>query len=71
MSSYFVTLQANIYGMARIVTHTPKTFESFNFETLSQCISTIHSALQTSAVKAVNRYASIRNWLIGRYLVEY
>lgn len=57
--------------MAKIVTHTPQAFESFNFETLTQCISTIHSALHTSAVNAVNRYATIRNWLIGRYLVEY
>jgi hypothetical protein len=41
--------------MAKIVTHNPQTFESFSFETLTQCISTIHSALQTSAVNAVNR----------------
>lgn len=57
--------------MAKIVTHNPHTFESFNFETLTQCIYTIHSALQTSAVNAVNRYATIRNWLIGSYIVEY
>ena len=41
--------------MAKIVTHNPQKFESFSFETLTQCISTIHSALQTSAVNAVNR----------------
>ncbi len=57
--------------MANIVTPTPHAFEGFSFETLTHCISTIHSALQTSAVNAVNRYATIRNWLIGRYLVEY
>lgn len=57
--------------MAKIVTHNPQTFESFSFESLTHCISTIHSALQTSAVNAVNRYATIRNWLIGRYIVEY
>lgn len=45
--------------------------ESLNFETLTQCISSIHCALQISAVNAVNRYATIRNWLIGRYIVEY
>ncbi len=59
------------YKMKKIIAHTPNTFESFSFETLTHCISTIHSALQTSAVNAVNRYATIRNWLIGRYLVEY
>ncbi len=57
--------------MAKIVTHNPLSFESFGFETLTQCISTIHTALQTSAVNAVNRFATIRNWLIGRYVVEY
>lgn len=57
--------------MAKIVTHNPQTFESFSFEALSQCISSIHSALQTSAVNAINRFATIRNWLIGRYIVEY
>ncbi len=57
--------------MAKIVTHNPQSFVSFSFETLTQCISTIHSALQTSAVNAINRYATIRNWLIGRYIVEY
>lgn len=57
--------------MAKVVTYNPHTFESFSFETLTQCISTIHSVLQTTAVNAVNRYATIRNWLIGRYIVEY
>ncbi|MDE7442927.1 MAG: PDDEXK nuclease domain-containing protein [Muribaculaceae bacterium] len=46
-------------------------FENFSIEVLSQCISTIHSALQSSAVNAINRFATIRNWLIGRYIVEY
>lgn len=57
--------------MAKIVAHNPHSFESFSFETLTQCISTIHYALQSTAVNAVNRYATIRNWLIGRYIVEY
>jgi len=57
--------------MAEIAAHNPHSFESFSFETLTQCISTIHSALQSSAVNAVNRFATIRNWLIGRYIVEY
>jgi len=33
--------------MVKIVTHNPHSIESFNFETLTQCISTIHSALQS------------------------
>lgn len=41
---------------------------------ISQLISTIndvHSELQASAVNAVNKALTIRNWLIGYYIVEY
>lgn len=57
--------------MDNIINHTSHSLESFSFVALTRCISTIHSALQTSAVNAVNRFATIRNWLIGRYIVEY
>lgn len=57
--------------MAKIITRISPSFESFDFETLTLCISSIHSALQSSAVNAVNRFATIRNWLIGHYIVEY
>lgn len=40
-------------------------------EAILNRISLIHSALQTSVVNAVNRFATIRNRLIGRYIVEY
>lgn len=52
-------------------THNFHSIASFNFDALTQCISTIHSTLQSSAVNAINRFATIRNWLIGYYLVEY
>jgi hypothetical protein len=42
-----------------------------NFEDLIQNISHTHDVLQDSAVKAVNQYLSIRNWLVGYYIVEY
>lgn len=57
--------------MSKIVSHEPHSYGSFNFETLTRCISTIHTTLQSSAVNAVNRFFTIRNWLIGRYIVEY
>ncbi len=57
--------------MDRIVSHESHSSESLNFEALTKCISAIHSALQSSAVNAINRFATIRNWLIGRYIVEY
>ncbi len=57
--------------MDKIVTQNSNSFDSFNFETLTQCITSIHSALQSSSLNAINRFATIRNWLIGRYIVEY
>lgn len=54
-----------------IINQTSHSLESFSFVALTQRISTIHSALQTSAVNAINRFATIRNWLIGRYIVKY
>lgn len=57
--------------MSKIGTHNPQMFESFKVETLTQYVSTNHSALQTLAVNAVNRFAAIWNLLIGRYIVEY
>jgi hypothetical protein len=42
-----------------------------NFEGLSSIISTLHTTLQNAAVQSVNRMLTIRNWLIGRYIVEY
>ena len=57
--------------MDNIINHTSHSLVGFSFGALTRCISTIHSALQSSAVNAVNRFATIRNWLIGRYIVEY
>lgn len=45
--------------------------DNFSFDVLTQYISTVHSTLQASAVNAVNRCATIRNWLIGYYIVEF
>jgi predicted nuclease of restriction endonuclease-like (RecB) superfamily len=42
-----------------------------NFEDLIQNISHTHDVLQNSAAKAVNQYLSMRNWLVGYYIVEY
>lgn len=57
--------------MTQLVNDNLQVSDGLNFENLTQCISTIHSVLQSSAVNAVNRYATIRNWLIGCYLIEY
>jgi len=42
-----------------------------NFEVLVNTIREAHVALQQSAVKAINRHLTIRNWLIGYYIVEF
>ncbi len=42
-----------------------------NFELLINTIQQTNTALQQSAVKAINRHVTIRNWLIGFYIYEY
>lgn len=41
------------------------------FEDLSSLVVRTHQFAQTSAIKAVNQMATLRNWLIGCYIVEY
>ena len=42
-----------------------------NFSQLTNQITTIHKELQSQAAQAVNRALTIRNWLIGFYIVEF
>ena len=46
-----------------------KTFHSFS--DLASIIQTTHDAAQSSAVRAINRMQTMRNWLIGYYIIEY
>lgn len=41
------------------------------FEQLAQNILTIDNSMQGFAVKAVNQAATLRNWIIGGYIIEY
>jgi hypothetical protein len=45
--------------------------DKMNFELLVNTIQQAHSTFQQSALKSVNRYLTIRNWLIGFYIVEF
>lgn len=45
--------------------------EVLSFAQLSSAIVQIHFESQCSAIKAINRYATVRNYLIGFYIVEY
>ncbi len=42
-----------------------------NFDQLSQTIQFTHRQLQAETAKAINLHLTIRNWLIGRYIVEF
>ncbi len=42
-----------------------------SFEDLSDCVLQTHQYAQTTAIRAVNQFATLRNWLIGCYIVEY
>lgn len=41
------------------------------FDELSTFILQTHQTAQASAIRAVNQMATLRNWLIGCYIVEY
>ena len=42
-----------------------------SFEDLSNCVLQTHQYAQNAAIRAVNQFATLRNWLIGCYIVEY
>jgi hypothetical protein len=42
-----------------------------NFDLLVHTIHTAHSTLQQSALKSINKHLTIRNWLVGFYIVEF
>ncbi len=45
--------------------------ELHSFNDLASIAQTTHDAAQSSAVKAINRMQTMRNWLIGYYIVEF
>ena len=44
---------------------------SHTFDELSSAVSQAHQLAQSGAVKAINQLMTLRNWLIGYYIVEY
>ncbi|WP_291096869.1 MULTISPECIES: PDDEXK nuclease domain-containing protein [unclassified Flavobacterium] len=42
-----------------------------NFDTLAQSIQQTHTVLQQESVKAINISLTVRNWLIGFYIIEF
>lgn len=45
--------------------------QGFSFEQLSQKILAINDSMRSFAVKTINQTATLRNWIIGGYIVEY
>ncbi|MFA7445911.1 MAG: PDDEXK nuclease domain-containing protein, partial [Flavobacteriaceae bacterium] len=42
-----------------------------NFEILVNTIQSTHNQLQQNAIKSINKHLTIRNWLVGFYIVEF
>ena len=42
-----------------------------NFEQLATIIGQLHTSLRGAAAASVNRMMTMRNWMIGMYIVEY
>lgn len=45
--------------------------QSPSFDELAQSVLQTHQTAQSGAIRAVNQMATLRNWLIGCYIVEY
>jgi predicted nuclease of restriction endonuclease-like (RecB) superfamily len=45
--------------------------KNVSFEELTALVKQIHLETQACAIKAINQFATVRNWLIGYYIVEY
>lgn len=44
---------------------------SFSFDHLSELVRQLHDTAYSATVKAINRFATVRNYMIGFYIVEY
>ncbi len=54
--------------------HLPTNWEQekeFSFEHLSDVVTLLNESAYSATVKAVNRFATVRNYVIGYYIVEY
>ena len=54
--------------------HLPADWEQdkvFSFDHLSDVVTQLHDSAYSATVKAINRFATVRNYVIGYYIVEY
>ena len=57
-----------------VLYHLPENWSeetAFSFDHLSDLVLQLHDSAYSATVKAVNRFATIRNYVIGFYIVEY
>lgn len=45
--------------------------KEFSFDHLSDVVTQLHDSAYSATVKAINRFATVRNYVIGFYIVEY
>ena len=45
--------------------------KEFSFDHLSDVVTQLHESAYSASVKAINRFATVRNYVIGFYIVEY
>ena len=43
----------------------------FSFDHLSELVTQLHESAYSASIKAINRFATVRNYVIGFYIVEY
>ena len=46
-------------------------YTEFSFDHLLDVVTQLHESAYTASVKAINRFATVRNYAIGFYIVEY
>ena len=54
--------------------HLPTNWEqekAYSFDHLSVVVTLLHDSAYSATIKAVNRFATVRNYVIGYYIVEY
>ena len=44
---------------------------AFSFDHLTSLVEQVHTSAYSASVKAINRFATVRNYVIGYYIVEY
>lgn len=69
--SHFSYLCIQIMPVTNNMEELSNNIQSTSFEQLAQNILIVHNSMHGLAVKAINQTATLRNWIIGGYIIEY